>query len=74
MADFLANKEGVIEQVINGRSGELVVNGEKYNNTMPPQNLSDEEIASVLTYVYTEFNGGGSVTAAEVSAVRAKAK
>lgn len=73
-SDFLANKEAVIAQVINGKSGELVVNGETYNNTMPPQNLKDEEIAAVLTYVYTHFNDGGPVTVEEVKAVREKGK
>lgn len=72
-SDFIANKEAVIKQVIEGKTGELIVNGEKYNNTMPPQALSDEEIAAVLTYVYSNFgNTGGPVTADEVKAVRAK--
>jgi nitrite reductase (NO-forming) len=72
-SDFIANKEASIKQVIEGKTGELVVNGEKYNNTMPPQALSDDEIAAVLTYVYSNFgNTGGPVTADEVKSVRAK--
>jgi len=73
-SDFLKQKEATIAQVIYGKTGELVVNGEKYNNTMPPQNLNDEEIAAVLTYVYTHFNDGGTVTEDEVKAIRAKGK
>ena len=72
-SDFLANKENVIHQVIKGKTGEMTVNRVKYNSTMPPQPLSDEEVASVLTYVYNSFgNTGGAVTIAEVRAVREK--
>ena len=72
-SDFLSNKELAIGQVIKGKSGELMVNGIKYNNVMPPQQLNDEEIAAVLTYVYSNFgNSGAPVTTAEVKSVRAK--
>lgn len=74
-SDFLANRENVIHQVLKGKSGELVVNGVTYNNTMPPQALNDEEIAAVLTYVYSNFgNAGEPFTADEVKAVRDKAE
>ncbi len=72
-SDYLADKGRAILQVIKGKSGEMVVNGSTYNGTMPPQPLNDEEIAAVLTYVYSNFgNTGGPVTAAEVKAVRDK--
>jgi len=72
-SDFIADREKTIGQVIKGKSGELIVNGNKFNNTMPPQPLSDEEIAAVLTYVYSNFgNSGAPVTVDEVKAVRAK--
>lgn len=72
-SDFLVNKESVIGQVIHGKKGEMIVNGVKYNNMMPAQNLSDPEIAAVLTYVYNNFgNAGGSFSVEEVSAVREK--
>lgn len=72
-SDYLADKEKTIQQVIKGSSGEITVNGKKYNNTMLPQQLNDEEIAAVLTYVYTNMgNTGAAVTADEVKAVRAK--
>jgi nitrite reductase (NO-forming) len=74
-SDFLADKEKVINQVIKGHSGEMTVNGKKFNNTMPPQKLDDQEVADVLTYVYSSFgNTGGPVTADEVKAERAKAQ
>ncbi len=72
-SDFITDKNKTISQVLKGYSGELVVNGKKFNNTMPPQQLTDDEIASVLTYVYSNFgNSGSPVTADEVKAVRAK--
>jgi nitrite reductase (NO-forming) len=74
-SDYLVDKERAITQVIKGSSGEIVVNGKKFNNTMPPQPLNDEEIATVLTYVYGNFgNTGGTVTPDEVKAIRAKLK
>ena len=40
---------------------------------MPAQPLTDEEVASVLTYVNSNFgNSGSTVTADEVKAIRAK--
>jgi len=72
-SDFLTDKEKVITQIIKGYVGELVVNGVKYNNVMPPQQLTDEEIAAVLTYIYSNFgNSGEGVSADDVKAVKAK--
>ena len=72
-SDFISDKEKTIAQVIKGYSGELTVNGKKYNSAMPAQQLNDEEVAAVLTYVYGNFgNGGTTVTPDEVKAVRGK--
>jgi nitrite reductase (NO-forming) len=72
-SDYLANREKAIRQVINGGSGDIVVNGKTYNSTMTQLPLSDDEIASVLTYVYSNFgNGGSAVSADEVKTIRAK--
>lgn len=72
-SDYIADKERAITQIIKGSSGEIIVNGKKYNNTMPPQQLNDEEIAAVLTYVYCNMdNTACTITAEEVKAVRAK--
>jgi nitrite reductase (NO-forming) len=74
-SDFLIDRENTISQVINGKMGELTVNGVKYNNIMPPQILNDDEIAAVLTYVYANFgNTGKPVTADDVKTIRAKHK
>lgn len=76
-SDFLmADKDRAIEGVIFGRQGEIVVNGKKYNGVMPAiVNLSDDDVANVLTYVRNEWgNEGDAVTLDEVKAVRAKGK
>lgn len=55
-ADYLnEDLQRAIEIVKHGMSGEIIVNGEVYNSVMPPQNLSDREIASVLTYIYNNW-------------------
>lgn len=71
-SDYLdADLPRAIGGVVNGLSGEIVVNGEKYNQVMPPATLSDDEIANVFTYVLNSFgNKGGEVNAADVKAVR----
>ena len=72
-SDYLADKEKTIAQVIKGSSGEITVNGKTYNGTMPAQQLNDEEVSAVLTYVYGNLgNPGGVVTPDEVKAVRDK--
>jgi len=71
-SDFLnADKNRAIKTVINGRQGEIVVNGLKFNNSMPKFPLSDDDIADVLTFVYNTFgNAGMEVTPEEVKALR----
>lgn len=73
-SDYL-NKDvnRAIKTVINGLSGPITVNGKKYNAMMTPQSLSDEQIADVLTYVYSSWgNNGTKVTTAMVKAQRGK--
>lgn len=75
-SDFLmADKERSIRFVLQGATGELQVNGKKYNGTMAPLNyLSDDDIANVLTYVRNSFgNSGDAVTAHEVRRIRGEA-
>lgn len=73
-SDFLnADKARAIKILLHGRQGEIVVNGQKFNNSMPMFPLSDEDVASALTYVYNSFgNSGYEVTAEEVKALRAQ--
>jgi mono/diheme cytochrome c family protein len=71
-SDFLnADKKRAIKIVINGRKGEVVVNGVKFNNAMPSFPLSDRDIANVLTFVYNSFgNSGLEVSDDEVKVLR----
>lgn len=71
-SDFLnADKNRAIKTVINGRQGEIVVNGLKFNNSMPKFPLSDDDIANALTYVYNSFgNSGLEITPDEVKTLR----
>jgi len=73
-SDYLnANKNRAIQTVIFGRQGEVVVNGQKFNNSMPSFPLNDENIADVLTFVYNSFgNSGLEVTPEEVKALRSQ--
>lgn len=71
-SDFLnADVNRAINVVLNGLSGEITVNGKTYNNVMPRQILTDEEIANVMTYIYNSWNNkGGEITPAMVAKVR----
>ena len=73
-SDFLnADKNRAIGIIIHGRHGEVVVNGLKFNNSMPSFPLSDQNVANVLTFVYNSFgNSGLEVTPEEVKSVRAQ--
>ncbi|EID73898.1 nitrite reductase [Imtechella halotolerans K1] len=73
-ADYLnANVNRAISTVLHGLSGEITVNGSKYNSVMTSQNLTDQEIADVLTYVYNSWgNNKTRVTAEMVKTERAK--
>lgn len=74
-SDYLnADKIRVIKTVTGGLQGKVVVNGKEYDGVMPAWNLSDEEIANVLTYIYNSWgNSGKEVTPEEVKAHRVKA-
>lgn len=73
-SDFLnADKNRAIKIVLNGRQGELIVNGQNFNNSMPKFPLTDDDIANALTFVYSSFgNAGLEVTPEEVKALRAE--
>lgn len=71
-SDYLnADVNRAIKQVIKGSNGPITVNGKKYTTPMPPQALSDQQIADVLTYVYASWgNNKKVVTTAMVKAQR----
>ena len=71
-SDYLnADSKRAIDVVMHGLRGEITVNGKKINSVMPSQILSDEEIADVLTYVYSSWGNNNTViTPAMVKAQR----
>jgi nitrite reductase (NO-forming) len=75
-SDFLnADKARAIGIAAGGLSGPVTVNGQTFNSQMPALNLSDEDVANALTYVYNTWgNAGHEVKPAEVAAVRAAKK
>ncbi|MCO5143589.1 MAG: copper-containing nitrite reductase [Oligoflexia bacterium] len=70
-SDYLnADIKKAISAVKNGLTGKIKVNGEVYNGVMPALGLSDEDIANVLTYVYSSWgNKKQVVTPAIVKSV-----
>lgn len=67
----------IIRIVLNGISGPITVNGQAFNNTMPPWRdlMKDDEIAGVLSYIRNEWGNKGSfVTPDEVKKVREETK
>ena len=73
-SDFLnANPSRAIDAVLHGLTGEITVNGKKYNSVMTSQNLTDQEISDVLTYVYNSWGNNKTViTPGMVKTQRAK--
>jgi len=71
-SDYLnENPDRGISAVVHGLSGEITVNGETYDGVMPRQNLTNEEVANVITYILNNFdNAGGEITPEDVERVR----
>jgi nitrite reductase (NO-forming) len=69
---LLADKVDAIRGVLLGRKGEVNVNGKKYNGIMIPfAQLSDDQIADVITYVRNSWgNSGDAATPQEVRGIR----
>ena len=72
---LLKDRARAVATVVHGRTGAITVNGKQFDSIMPPMTqLSDQEIASALTYVSNSWgNKGWLVSATEVKAARAKA-
>ncbi|AYN03185.1 MULTISPECIES: copper-containing nitrite reductase [unclassified Flavobacterium] len=71
-SDYLnSDSKRAIKTILHGLSGEITVNGKKYNNVMPSQNLTDDEIANVMTYIYNSWgNNKTDVTPEMVKSLR----
>ncbi len=74
-SDYIAaDVKRSITTVLHGLSGKVKVNGKDYDSVMPPMNqLNDDEVANILTYVLNSWgNPGGQISADEVKKIRAK--
>ncbi|HEY4334931.1 MAG TPA: cytochrome c [Puia sp.] len=71
----LGDKPTLIKIVLNGMQG-VEIDGEDYHGVMAPhRDLSDQEVADVLTYVRNSFgNKASAVAAAQVKTIRATTK
>jgi mono/diheme cytochrome c family protein len=72
----LGNKTTLIKIVLHGFNEDVEINGQTYSNTMGAHDdLTDRQIADVLTYVRNSFgNKASAVKASEVLKVRAISK
>ena len=72
----LGDKARLIQIVLKGLNQPIEIEDDTYSNPMPAQSqLSDQQIADVLTYVRNSFgNKASAVTVAQVKAERAKTK
>lgn len=62
-SDYLAKKDSVIHLIRYGQQGPIVVNGKRYNRPMPAnKQLSDLEIAEIVTYIYHQWGGEKTIT------------
>jgi mono/diheme cytochrome c family protein len=71
----LGSKTQLISIIVKGlKGGEIEIDGDEYHNPMPAQTqLTDQQIADVLTYVRNSFgNNASAITLAEVKEVKAR--
>ena len=70
-SSYMKNITKVIQAVKFGLSDPIEVNGVKYSTPMPSPNISDEEVADVVTYITNSWgNKGKLITAKEVEKVK----
>ena len=71
-SDYLKNyRIESIKAIKYGLSGEITVNGEKYNTAMASQGLTNKEIAAVMNYITNSWGNKNTslITEEEVSKV-----
>ena len=71
-SDYLnADVDRAIKIVKHGLTGEITVNGKKYNSVMTAQNITNVEIADVMTYIYNSWgNNKTNVTVNRVNKIK----
>jgi len=72
----LGDKKPLITLMIKGMNEPIEIDDEEYHNPMPPHaNLTDQQLADVLTFVRNNFgNKASAVSPGEVKNVRATIK
>lgn len=67
-SDFLnQDHQRAIDVVLHGMSGKVLVNGEQYNSNMPAMELTNHDIANVLTFLLNNWdNNGGQITIGQI--------
>lgn len=72
-SDYLnADPIRAVEAIVHGLEGPIKVNGESFNSVMPAMDLTDEQIANVVTFLLNNWdNKGGEITVEQVKKVRA---
>jgi nitrite reductase (NO-forming) len=74
-SDYLTthSDDDLVKVVLSGLTGPIKVNGQDYNSVMPPMSqLTDDEIANILTFVRTSWgNTGTAISKEQVAGIRA---
>ncbi len=72
-ADYLQDLPKTVESIVKGLTGEVTVNGIKYNGTMSAMPLSNKELADLLNYVYNNWgNEPKTLSAADIEIITSK--
>ena len=68
------DKKRLINVLLNGLEGEIIVNGETWNGYMPQHSfLNDQQITDILNYIRTNFgNKASEIDIDEVISLRGK--
>lgn len=72
-SDWLIKKRAQsIHAVKFGQNGEIIVNKMKFNNSMPPMGLTNQEVADVMNYIMSSWGNKQRkiVTEKEVAAIK----
>ena len=66
------DKKRLINVLLNGLEGEIIVNGETWNGYMPQHSfLNDQQITDILNYIRTNFgNNAAEIDTDEVRSLR----
>ena len=72
-SDWLTKKTNESLHAIKfGQSGEILVNGKKFNNSMPSMGLSNQEVADVMNYIRNSWSNKNPkiITLKQVEAIK----